>query len=129
MRIDDLLQRRPKWLILALALILVLAIGGVDAMTGVEITFATFYLIPVTMAACVCPPASRYAVCLLGTATSLAADFVMHPQFSEPWIPYWNALMRFGTFVVAAELTATLANRNGILRQKVANRKDRKSVV
>jgi len=44
-------NRRPKWLLAALSLAILAVIGGADYLTGHEILFSTFYLVPVALVA------------------------------------------------------------------------------
>jgi signal transduction histidine kinase len=111
-----------------------LAIGFVDWLTGPEMAFSIFYLIPVMLAAWLCDRKHRFAISALSGVTWLLAELFADPRYSYGWIPYWNACVRLGTFLISSELTAHLAARkqmekallaaqNDALQKEVAERK------
>lgn len=90
-----------------------------DALTGFEISFAFFYLLPVSLAAW---GAGRRAGVLLAAVCAvewLVADQVAGQAVSQPAVAYWNAIARFGVFVVVAILLADL-RRLLILERQLA---------
>src|SRR6185436_10928585 len=117
---NELRRLNPRFVLLA-AIILVVQIGIVDGITGREVSFSVFYLIPVILAAWLCPRWQRVFICLLSGATWLLAELAVQ-QYSEAWIGYWNALVRFVIFVVTSELTARLSKRNSDLEKEIAER-------
>ncbi|WP_418318996.1 GGDEF domain-containing protein [Piscinibacter sakaiensis] len=91
-----------------LALLLVALTGIFDSATGYEISFSIFYLIPVSLAAWYA--GARIAVCisLVAAVVWLAADVDAGHEYSRAWIPFWNAVVRFGFFVIVAYLLVQL---------------------
>lgn len=80
--------------------------GVLDALTGFEISFAFFYLLPVSLAAW---GAGRRAGALLAavcTVVWLGADQVAGQAISQPAVAFWNAVARFGVFLAVAVLLA-----------------------
>ncbi len=123
MRIYSHLRRQPKGLVVVSSAFLIFVIGFVDAITGREISFSIFYLLPVMLLACVCRRWHRIAISLLCGLTWLVAEVWAGVTYSEQWIAYWNALVRFGIFAVASELSAQVAERNAELEVEIAERK------
>jgi len=94
----------------ALAACGVLIIGGVDFVTGYEISMSLFYLGPVAMAAWYAGRWTGFAIAVLSCMTWYAAELAAGSQYSHPAIPIWNALVRFGFFFITGMLVVTLRN-------------------
>jgi signal transduction histidine kinase len=58
----------------------------------------------------------------LAASIWLAADLNAGIQFSHPVTPYWNALMRLGTFLVAVGLVSATKSLNAHLEERVRER-------
>lgn len=97
-------------------------IGVVSYLTGPQWSSSLFYLIPVLLVARV---AGIQAGCVMAFAAAimwLVADVNSQLQFSHPFIPYWNALMRLGTFMVAVSLVSAMRSLNANLEDRVIER-------
>jgi diguanylate cyclase (GGDEF)-like protein len=81
-------------LITFLSLGLVAVFGYIDRLTGTEISFSIFYLLPVALAFWQGGLWSGIATATGGTAAWLIADLAASRQYTYPVVPYWNALMR-----------------------------------
>ncbi len=84
-----------------------LVVGFLDFLTGYEISFAVFYLLPVTVAAWY---AGRYwGIFFAATAsvTWYAAELAAGYPYSHASIPVWNASVRLIFFLVIAILLTT----------------------
>lgn len=108
MWIPAFLRGLPKAWLIALALALVAVIGAVDYLTGPELSFSIFYLLPVSLAAWESGRRPGLLVALVGSATWLAADLSAGQVYSHAAIPYWNALVRLALFAVVATSLAAL---------------------
>jgi diguanylate cyclase (GGDEF)-like protein len=91
-----------------LALVLVAVTGGVDYLTGFELSFSLFYLAPVMLAAWFSGARATAAVVVLSACTWLVADLTAGHVYSREWIPVWNSLIRLAVFVLTALLLRTL---------------------
>jgi diguanylate cyclase (GGDEF)-like protein len=83
-------------------------LGWVDYVTGYEISFAFFYLLPVSLAAWTL---SRMAGLINSVVCAAVWSFANHlagEAFSSPLIPYWNAVTRLGFFFVVTLLLAEI---------------------
>ena len=93
---------------------LIVAIGWLDYVTGWEMSFSIFYMAPVALGSW---RSGTWAAALLsvlcGVAWLLADTFSGH-VYTQPWIPYWNALVRMGMFLA---LGLTLAALSGTLQR------------
>lgn len=93
---------------LALALALAGLLGLIDFATGFEISFAIFYLIPVSIAGWYVSASAGVAISLLCAITWLSANQLAGENLSHPLIEYWNSSTRLAFFVVVALLLARL---------------------
>jgi hypothetical protein len=108
----QLMPRAPARAILVPACIsLATLIGVFDYLTGPEISFSIFYLLPVSIAAWLGGRWSGIAVSGASAAVWLAAEILAGPSYSHPVILPWNAAVRLGFFTVQALVLSSLRNR------------------
>lgn len=95
--------RKPSAPVVALVTLLLMALVFLaDWRVGTEISFSIFYLFPVAFAAWYAGRRAGLASAAACTALWLVNDSVLGKHlYSRPAIPYWNALMRGGYFVLA----------------------------
>ena len=87
---------------------MVVAIGYVDRLTGTEISFAIFYLLPVAYAFWQGGSWLGVVTVTAGAAAWLIADLSAGHMYSYPLIPYWNALMRGLIFLAVGMILTRL---------------------
>ena len=87
---------------------MVAAIGYVDHLTGTEISFSIFYLLPVAFAFWQGGFWPGVATATAGAAAWLVADLSAGHQYSRHVIPYWNSLMRGLIFLTVGMLLVRL---------------------
>ncbi|MGH2375651.1 MAG: hypothetical protein ACRDIC_19550 [bacterium] len=90
----------------ALGIAMVLGIGLLDRLTGLELSFSIFYLLPVSLVALGAGRWAGTAVSFLSSATWLAADLPLGITHSSPFVHYWNAAVRLGFFLIVTVLLA-----------------------
>ena len=105
--------RSPTAVALA-ALALILVLGWVDFVTGWELSFSIFYFAPVALGSWRGGSRAAVALALLSAFMWFSADQLAGHAYSRPWIPYWNASVRFGMFLA---LGLTLAALHGALQR------------
>jgi diguanylate cyclase (GGDEF)-like protein len=115
---DGWLASRSQWQILALALCALAGIGFIDYVTGYEVSLSLFYLAPVGIAAWYAGRRAGIALALLSCAVWFVADAATGHVYSHSLIPAWNALVRFGFFLVTALLLVALRKRLATERQQ-----------
>lgn len=89
---------------LRVVLAAVVAMGVIttlDYLTGYEISFSVFYLLPVGLLAWRTTLAMSLGAAVLSAALWYGADVVSH-EYSHPAVGVWNALVRLTIFVFAA---------------------------
>lgn len=85
------------------SLLLIGAVGCVDYLTGYELSFSVFYLIPVAIAAWYLGYRLGIVACLISTVTWLSIEYSA-TQYSHISIPFWNAGVRLGFFIITTIL-------------------------
>ena len=93
-----------------------------DYLTGYEISFAVFYLVPVAIGAWW---GSRTLAISLGLASSLMwylAESAAGYPYSHPLIPIWNASVRLAFFLIIGVLISFLRQR--LINEKLLARTD-----
>jgi signal transduction histidine kinase len=125
MRFSAILRSRSKHttaLVLTICLLLVAVLGWVDYVTGAEIGFAIFYMLPTALAAWYAGGWWGCAIALAGTAAWYGAERAWSASYSSPIIPYWNATMRLLMFLATAGMVAALRRAQEGLERRVAER-------
>ena len=115
-------QRSPTALVIT-ATLLVGIIGWLDAVTGSEIAFGLFYLLPIGTITWLI--SYRWGLTLAGVSTLLyfIGDMITRPLlYAYPLIPVWNTTVRFSFFAIVVWLLASL--RAALDREKTLARTD-----
>jgi diguanylate cyclase (GGDEF)-like protein len=105
---SDYLETQSKLFFIIIGLILVILVGIVDYVTGYEITFSIFYLIPVAMVSWYA--GRRYGI-LISFASAISwflADIMAGHPYSQPLITYWNTSVSLGFFLVVTFILSQL---------------------
>ncbi|MGA2465593.1 MAG: GGDEF domain-containing protein [Thermodesulfobacteriota bacterium] len=122
MNITEWLSRRNAIFFLISGLFLVVVLGIIDKITGSEISFSIFYLIPVIF---VTRFSDRWVGIFISGASAIAwlmADLMAGQIYSHWVIPYWNAIMRFGFFLVNVYILSRL--KDALEMEKMLSRMD-----
>ena len=83
-------------------------LAGVDYATGAELSFSLFYLIPISLIAWFVGRQAGIAASCAGAALWLVADVLSDQGYTHAAIPYWNALVRLGFFLVVTHILCAL---------------------
>jgi len=94
-----------------IAIIQVLLIGGFDYLSGFELSFSIFYLVPIAFISWYTGLYTTMLICIMSAATWLIVDYNSGHPYSHILIPYWNGLVRFGLFVIMARLIMIIKTR------------------
>jgi signal transduction histidine kinase len=106
--------------ILFLNIFLIALISFLDILTGYEVSFSFFYLIPVVVASWYL---SRNAGIIFSFASALlwlGADFEDQHPYSNILIPYWNCLIRLGIFLIIS-FTISIIKRQNERKKEINN--------
>ena len=112
----------PKPVIVGLLLGLVVAVGWVDYLTGVELSVSLLYLIPITIGTWVAGRSMGNLVALASAGVWLGADLLAGHTYGHWFLPVWNTLTLAISFLVVVALLASLREANEGLEQTVARR-------
>jgi diguanylate cyclase (GGDEF)-like protein len=106
--LDQRLDRCNRAEILAMAVLGLLVVGGVDFITGFEISVSVFYLGPLALAAWYAGRGSGIIAATLASIFWFIADFASGHPYSHQMIAIWNALVLFGLYIITATLISKL---------------------
>lgn len=109
-RIEAFLVGRSRIELLGLAILGIAVVGVVDYVSGPYMSFATFYLVPVGIAAWLGGRQAGYALGGVAALAGLWGDLVF-PDARNSLYPYWNTAIRMGLFVVVVELLVATKRR------------------
>jgi signal transduction histidine kinase len=113
---------RPTPATAGLLLGLVLAIGWVDYVTGLELSVSLLYLIPIAIGTWVTGRTMGYTLALASTAVWFAADLLKRHEYGHWFVPLWNTLTLALSFLVVAVLFGLVREANKGLERKVLRR-------
>lgn len=114
-RLVALLEGLPSWAVTAIAIVLIPVPWFVDLVTGYELAFSLFYMLPVAIGSWFGTRTTGRMVALFAAASWLTADLAAGHIYSSDLIPFWNALIRLGIFLVVA---ASLSGLRAALRRE-----------
>lgn len=86
----------------------VVTVGISDVVTGSEIAFSLFYLLPIALVAWFSGRNLALAISVISSVTWFVADALAGQAYSLPAIRYWNAMVRLGFFIVVSLLLPPL---------------------
>jgi diguanylate cyclase (GGDEF)-like protein len=98
---------KKRWLIV-IAIGVVTILGIIDYLTGFELSFSFFYLIPVTMIAWVIGRNMGLAFSALSATVWFTSNLLSGESLSSPFIGVWNTMIRFGFYAVVTVLLSEL---------------------
>ncbi|MGA8204787.1 MAG: GGDEF domain-containing protein, partial [Woeseiaceae bacterium] len=108
-RLIDYRLARP--VVIALALATLAIVGAIDYLTGYQISFSVFYLVPVGFAAWYGSRNTGYAFAFASSLTWYVAEVTAGYPYEYSAIPVWNATVRLAFFVIIASLLCALHRR------------------
>ena len=102
------LETLAKGRLIAIATGIVYILGTIDYLTGFELSFSFFYLIPVSMAAWALGRKMGLAFSVFSATIWLTSNILSGQEFSSPFVGTWNTLLRFGFYAVVTTLLVEL---------------------
>jgi diguanylate cyclase (GGDEF)-like protein len=97
---------RNAWI--AASLLLAIAVGLLDYVTGSELSFSLFYLFPIALLTWFAGRRAGIALSLLCAGLWLVAEALGERLYSPETVLYWNTFIRLGFFVVVTLLLSAL---------------------
>jgi diguanylate cyclase (GGDEF)-like protein len=93
---------------LSIGVVLTLLLGGIDYLTGYELSFSLFYLAPISLIAWFSGKYSGIAFSFFAAFIWLAADLANKHYYSYVGLYFWNTAIRLGFFIIVALLLSIL---------------------
>ncbi len=93
----------PRYLLIGLILMVVL-FGYLDYLSGFEYSISLFYLLPIGLAAWFIGKRSALILSILSAVAWFVSNTLAGQTYTNPFISYWNALIRLGFFLVVSGL-------------------------
>jgi diguanylate cyclase (GGDEF)-like protein len=121
-RADDFLSGRHPLVIAALGLAGVAVIALFDFLTGYELSFAVFYVLPISFVAWYAGRVPALFVSFTSAVAWEEANRLAGQAYSSAFIPFWNAATRLGFFLVISLLLVSL--REHLQREQQLSRTD-----
>ncbi len=94
------------WILVSLTLLA--GVAAIDISTGPELAFSVFYLGPIMLVTWFAGRGWGLAFDLFAAIAWLAADDASGEIYSNPAIPFWNAMVRFAFFAIVTFLLPAL---------------------
>jgi diguanylate cyclase (GGDEF)-like protein len=110
-RVGSFLRKRSNPWILALGALLVLLLGAIDVLTGREISFSVFYLLPILLVTWLIGRWAGVSISVASAITWLASDYLAGHSYFHPLVPYWNMAVRLSFFLIITWLLSELRTR------------------
>ncbi len=104
----DRASRLPAWMTLLIGLLMVPALAVVDYLSGSEISFSIFYLVPILYVTWFAGRSLGVLVAVISAVIWGVVDIAGGAQYSSPLIPVWNSAVRFGFFTITLGLLGEL---------------------
>ncbi len=124
MKVMEYLSKRSKSSLIVLGIVFILLLGMTDYLTGPELAFSIFYLLPISLTAWFVGERIGIVMSVAGATSWLVADLLAGPIYSHPVIPYWNATVRLGFFLIVTHALSglkTSRERQGELGQFIVH--------
>lgn len=99
-----------------LSLLLLALVALLDTVTGEELSFSIFYVVPVSYAGASISRRAGFVLAVLSSATWGYLEVTTGRPYSAAWIPYWNTGVRLGFFVLVNELIDRLRRAHAAQR-------------
>lgn len=120
--LDQLLVRLDLRVLMAFVVGLVLLLGILDYVTGFEISFSFFYIIPIGIATWYLSRKDGLVIALLSSFTWAVSNRLAGETYSHEFIRYWNTGIRLSMFLVIVEILGNL--RTSISHERSLSRID-----
>jgi len=106
--LNFLFKDKPSELILLYCLLFVAWDGMFDFLTGYELTYFVFYILPVAIAAWYGSRGMAWAISVISGIAWLAVDILDRHPYSHDWYVYWNGAVRLSFFILIAQLVTSV---------------------
>ncbi len=116
--LDRHFEKMRRGILIAICFWLVGFVGILDRVTGYETSFSIFYLMPIGIAAWYGDRKLGLWLSLVSAIVWLVTDVTAGHDYAYAIVPFWNATVRFGFFVIVSYL---LSFQRSQLRREADN--------
>lgn len=109
--IDNYLKRHAKATIFIISVAFVAVLGIFDHLIGPELSFSVFYTVPILLSTWHGGRTAGLVISSFAAVSWLAADLTAGHQYSAPFIPFWNSLVRLAFFIIITVLLSIVKNK------------------
>jgi diguanylate cyclase (GGDEF)-like protein len=108
---SEFLKNLNKLTVVSISVLLVFLVGLIDYWSGYFLSFSIFYLIPVMFATWYANRTAGIFIAIFSGIVWYEADLLAEHQYPSELIPFWNAALRTGFFLIVSHLL-NLLNRS-----------------
>jgi diguanylate cyclase (GGDEF)-like protein len=108
MNLLSALFRVPQPLLFLLYIASIVMFWFFDTITGPDLSFLLFYLIPVLGATWLSGKRTGIVIAVVSAAAWFFSDVISHSSYSHPAVPYWNVTVKCAVFLLTVELLSRL---------------------
>lgn len=105
---------KPFWVILAV--ILLGGVAALDFITGEELSFSIFYLIPIALFTWAVDGKVGIAAAFISAGIWLFIEIISSSDYSSAFVYFWNAVIRLGFFLLPVLLLRNLEQERRLAR-------------
>jgi diguanylate cyclase (GGDEF)-like protein len=122
MRLFSFIRTIPQPLLYLLYGVIVFFLWVFDSLTGPDLSFLVFYLVPILMATWFSGKLAGRIFAIICAAAWFFSDVLSHSSYSQPLVPYWNVTVKFCVFLIVVEILWRL--KDALAAEKELARKD-----
>ena len=108
MKLLSILGKLNKAVLGFIGFVLICLLGFIDFVTGYELSFSLFYLLPIVLVTWYLGKNAGLAASAFSAVTWLAADVASRQYYLDPILYGWNTSIRFGFFLIVTLLLSRL---------------------
>lgn len=106
--INNFISKMALWKILLLVFLFIFIVALFDYITGFEMSFSIFYLVPVSISSWYIKRSLSFFICIISAFTWMIIDVISGNMYSQTWIVVWNTAVRLGFFLIVSYLLSEL---------------------
>ena len=122
MNLSLAVKKIPQPLLFVLYVVFILILWLFDTITGPDLSFLLFYLIPVIAATWFSGKRTGIIISVACAAAWFFSDVITHSSYSHPAVPYWNVTVKGVIFLMTVEILSRL--KRTLVREMELARKD-----
>ncbi|MBI2487790.1 MAG: diguanylate cyclase [Deltaproteobacteria bacterium] len=115
-------SKQSKLFLIVLGFVIVLLFGVIDYITGPDISFSIFYLLPISLVVWFAGKRSGILMSIISALAWYEAYISTVHSYSFSAIFYWNAVMRLGLFLIVTYILSAL--KRALEKEKALARMD-----